>query len=132
MLPLQLHERSGLPFYRQIVDQIADLIRSGQLPAGARLPSVRELCEQLAVSLITGRRAYSDLEAAGLIEVRQGEGSFVRERMDKADVAAAHQDAEAGLVAAVARARQLGLAEGRILEIVSVSLESHVGGSHER
>ena len=67
ILDLQLSNASGVPFYRQIVDQMADMIRAGILEPGARLASVRELALQLQVSLITVRRAYADLEAAGLI-----------------------------------------------------------------
>ncbi len=56
-LPLQLSAASGVPFYRQVVDQISALVRSGQLAPGTRMPSVRELAAQLMVSLITVRRA---------------------------------------------------------------------------
>ena len=72
-----LSNASGVPFYRQIVDQMADMIRAGTLDPGSRLASVRELALQLQVSLITVRRAYADLEAAGLIVRRQGQGTFV-------------------------------------------------------
>ena len=68
-LLVELSDASGLPFYRQIVDQLAELIRSGRLSPGSRLPSVRDLAGQLMVSLITTRRAYADLEAAGLIVI---------------------------------------------------------------
>src|SRR5512143_4223261 len=76
-LPIRLSQASGVPFYRQIVDQLGGLIRSGQLPPNTRLPSFRELAPRLLVSLITVRRAYADLEAAGLIVSRHGQGTFV-------------------------------------------------------
>ena len=106
-LPIQLSDASGVPRYRQIVDQVSHLIRSGQLEGGSRLPSVRELSGHLLVSLITTRRAYSDLEAAGLIERRQGQGTFVASTGAVRE--AALDEARDGLVEAVARARQLGL-----------------------
>ena len=108
-LPITLSQASGVPFYRQIVDQTADLIRSGQLEAGAQLPSVRELAAQLLVSLITVRRAYSDLENAGLIVLRQGYGTYVADDVVAASRGQALSDARAGLAAAVGRARRLGL-----------------------
>ncbi len=74
---VRLSEASGVPFYKQIVDQLAEQIRSGALPAGSPLPSVRELSASLLVSLITTRRAYSDLENLGLVVLRQGQGTFV-------------------------------------------------------
>ncbi len=83
-LPMSLSEATGVPFYRQVVDQVAELIRSGQLTAGSRLPSVRDLSRELLVSLITVRRAYADLEAAGLILRRQGQGTFVCEDVEAA------------------------------------------------
>jgi GntR family transcriptional regulator len=109
-LPIHLSQASGVPFYRQIVDQLAGLIRSGQLPPNTRLPSFRELAPQLLVSLITVRRAYADLEAAGLLVRRQGQGTFVAEESEttsrrKQALAEARELVES----AVVRARQLGL-----------------------
>ena len=109
MRPLQLSAASGVPFYRQIVDQVSAQVRSGELPPGATLPSVRQLSTDLLVSLITVRRAYADLEAAGLIVRRQGQGTFVTDAVDAAAREAALAEARAGLTAAVHRARRLGL-----------------------
>ena len=83
-LTIQLSDASGVPYYRQIVDQVALLIRSGQLPPNALLPSVRELAKQLLVSLITVRRSYADLEAQGFIVRRQGHGTYVSGKARKA------------------------------------------------
>jgi GntR family transcriptional regulator len=83
-IPIELSQTSGIPFYRQIVDQIAMLIRSGELAPGAQLPSVRDLASQILVSLITVRRAYSDLDAAGLITRRQGYGTYVSDQVTAA------------------------------------------------
>jgi GntR family transcriptional regulator len=104
-----LSDASGVPFYRQIVDQIAQFIRSGQLPPSAQLPSVRDLAGQLLVSLITVRRAYADLEAAGLIVRRQGQGTFVAEQVETASREQALTEARALLSDALAQARRLGL-----------------------
>lgn len=108
-LPIRLSQASGVPFYRQIVDQIADLVRSGQLPPDSQLPSFRELAPSLLVSLITVRRAYADLEAAGLIVRRQGQGTFVASEVDGASRKQAVAEARRILAAAVHRSRQLGL-----------------------
>jgi GntR family transcriptional regulator len=108
-LQLELVQGSGLPFYRQLIDQIAAHIRSGRLPAGERLPSVRDLARQVVVSLITVRRAYSELEGAGLIERRQGQGTFVAEGVGAKAQARALADAEEVLRSAVQRAELLGL-----------------------
>jgi GntR family transcriptional regulator len=117
-LPLQLSEASGVPFYRQVVDQVAQLIRAGQLPPGTRLPSVRDLSRHLLVSLITVRRSYADLEAAGLIVRRQGQGTFVADDVETASRARSLQDAKAQLATAIANARRLGLRGSSLREFV--------------
>jgi len=108
-LPIRLSDATGVPFYRQVVDQVAELIGSGQLPAGSRLPSVRELSKDLLVSLITIRRSYADLEAAGLILRRQGQGTFVAEDVTSASRKRSLSEARNLLAESIARARQLGL-----------------------
>lgn len=68
---------SDKPIYEQISSQIKNAILSGELTTGTALPSIRALASDLHVSVITTKRAYSDLEALGFIETRQGKGSFV-------------------------------------------------------
>ncbi|TMV51516.1 FadR family transcriptional regulator [Paenibacillus mesophilus] len=68
--------------YEQIADQIKDQIVSGKLPPGHKLPSTRELTERYQVGRSTMREALSMLKAMGLIEIRQGEGCFVRSMDD--------------------------------------------------
>jgi DNA-binding FadR family transcriptional regulator len=74
-VPLQAVEPRRL--YRQIADQIAQLISSGEFPAGARLPAERELASSLGVSRASVREAIISLEMGGLVEVRVGTGIFV-------------------------------------------------------
>ena len=68
---------SDKPIYEQISTQIKNAILSGELATGQALPSIHSLASDLHVSVITTKRAYSDLEALGFIETRQGKGSFV-------------------------------------------------------
>lgn len=65
--------------YEQIVDQIGQLVAEGQLKPGDRLPSERELVERFQVSRASIREAISALEMMGLIEVRSGEGTYIRQ-----------------------------------------------------
>lgn len=65
--------------YEQIVDQIGKLVAEGQLKPGDRLPSERELVERFQVSRASIREAISALEMMGLIEVRSGEGTYIRQ-----------------------------------------------------
>ncbi len=128
-LPIQLSEASGLPYYRQIVDQIGQLIRSGQLAPGATLPSVRDLAGELLVSLITTRRAYADLEAAGLIIRKQGYGTFVAEEIQMASHDQAVASTRARLLELVGEARRMGLADDEIERLLTETLCE--GGHHD-
>jgi GntR family transcriptional regulator len=65
------------PMYKQITDQIKEAIASGTLQKEAKLPSIREMAQDLKISEITIKRAYSDLENDGFIITRSGLGSFV-------------------------------------------------------
>ncbi len=68
---------SDKPIYEQISSQIKEAILAGDLEEGQALPSIRSLANDLHVSVITTKRAYSDLESLGFIETVQGKGSFV-------------------------------------------------------
>ena len=74
-MPLQAVEPKRL--YRQIADQLAKLIASGEFPSGSRLPAERELAASLGVSRASVREAIISLEMGGLVEVRVGTGIFV-------------------------------------------------------
>ncbi len=123
-LPVQLSDASGVPYYRQIVDQVTLAVRTGQLEPGARLPSVRDLAGQLVVSLITIRRAYADLEAAGRIVRRQGQGTFVAENVAATSPRQARLEVAVKLGEVVAHARRLGLDATEIRSLLDRSLQS--------
>ncbi len=74
---LDIDHRSGVPIYRQVVDQIRRQIIAGQLPEGEQLISVRELAAQLKVNPMTVSKAYALLENEGLLERRRGVGLFI-------------------------------------------------------
>ncbi len=126
-LPIRLSQASGVPFYRQIEDQLAGLIRSGQLAPNSRLPAYRELAPQLLVSLITVRRAYADLEAARLIVCRQGQGTFVAAEIETASRKQALAEARTLLAVALTRARQLGLRGDALRTFVDRLLARNLG-----
>ena len=123
VLSLDLSEASGIPYYRQIVDQVAEMIRSGRLGPGTRLPSVRDLASQTMVSLITIRRSYADLEAAGLIQRRQGQGTFVADEIARASREQALSEVRQVLTEAVTRAGRLGLSKDDIRSLMNKTLD---------
>lgn len=68
---------SSKPIYEQITSQIKNMIINGELKEGTALPSMRILAKELRISVITTKRAYTDLERDGFIETVTGKGSFV-------------------------------------------------------
>jgi GntR family transcriptional regulator len=72
---LDLH--TGVPVYRQLIDQVRAGIASGALAAGDQLPTVRQLAVDLAINPNTVMRAYRELELGGLLETHQGTGTFI-------------------------------------------------------
>jgi GntR family transcriptional regulator len=74
---LKIDPAAATPIWKQIEDEVRRRVASGQLRAGAAIPSVRELSKSLRVNPATVSKAYQRLTEAGLLEVRRGEGTFV-------------------------------------------------------
>ena len=74
---IKTDQSNGIPIYKQIGDCIQNAVDSGILPAGYKLPTVRELAEEINISTGTVKHAYEYLEQLGVIEMIQGKGSFV-------------------------------------------------------
>jgi GntR family transcriptional regulator len=77
MINFVLDPKTGIPFYRQIIDQIKYGIASGNLKAGEQLPTVRALAVELKVNLNTITKAYKELEIQNILETQQGSGTFI-------------------------------------------------------
>jgi|SRR5580700_682412 GntR family transcriptional regulator len=77
---LKLDLRSGVPVYRQIIDQVRGGIAAGTLTAGDQLPTVRQLAVDLAINPNTVLRAYRELELGGALETHQGTGTFISDK----------------------------------------------------
>ena len=75
-----IDNRSALPIYDQVFNQIKNHILSGELRTDEPLPSIRSLARDLRISVVTTRRAYEELEKEGLIYTVAAKGSFVAER----------------------------------------------------
>jgi GntR family transcriptional regulator len=77
MIKFQLDPKAGIPFYRQIIDQIRFGIATGTLAVGEQLPTVRGLAVELKVNLNTVAKAYKELEIQKILETQQGTGTFI-------------------------------------------------------
>lgn len=83
----RLDLKSGVPAYRQIIDQVLGGIAAGSLAGGFQLPTVRQLAVDLTVNPNTVMRAYRELEIRGILETQQGTGTFVSQKKVKRDEA---------------------------------------------
>jgi DNA-binding transcriptional regulator YhcF (GntR family) len=110
--------------YEQVRAQIADQARSGALPVGYRLPTVRGLAEQLGLAANTVAKAYRALESDGVIETRGRNGTFVAPAGE-----AAEREAAAAAQAYAQRVRRLGLDESTAREVVQDAIRAAYGSS---
>lgn len=101
------------PMYLQIVEQITSKVLLGDWPAQMALPSIRELAADTQVSVITVKRAYAELEQAGVITTHAGRGSFVSAQPDLQQQLQQQELAQL-LSTAVSLARQLQLTDAEL------------------
>ncbi|HCF95382.1 MAG TPA: GntR family transcriptional regulator [Verrucomicrobia bacterium] len=77
MIAFVLDPKSGVPFYRQIIDQVQCAIADGRLETGSQLPTVRQLAVDLKINPNTVARAYQELEIRGIVSTQMGSGTFI-------------------------------------------------------
>jgi DNA-binding transcriptional regulator YhcF (GntR family) len=111
---IHISQTDERPMYLQIMEQIRQRIAAGDWSAGKELPSIRALAAGIAVSVITVKRAYLELESEGVIVTRHGKGSFVA---DVNGLAGELQEEKLDehLQAATGIARGLGLTEDELV-----------------
>ena len=113
---LLLDTHSGMPVYRQIMDQVRGGVASGSLKPGDQLPTVRQLAVDLAINPNTVVRAYRELELGGLLETHQGTGTFISEqKMKRSDAERERQLAQI-VTDCVARAGAAGFTVDELRE----------------
>ena len=111
---IDLH--SGVPVYRQLIDQVRGGIASGALTAGDQLPTVRQLAVDLEINPNTVMRAYRELELGGVLESHQGTGTFIANK--KIERSSAERDRQLTQLAGefAARVGAAGLALEDLIE----------------
>jgi|SRR5580692_8456670 GntR family transcriptional regulator len=115
---LHLNPQSGLPIYRQMLQQLRERIASGQIPAEAQLPSVRDLSAELHINPLTVGKVYQILEREGLVEFRRGQGTFVTRGRKPASVAEQKKLIQPAIDQVVSEAIHLGIDESSLQHFI--------------
>jgi GntR family transcriptional regulator len=124
MLHFQINLQSGLPVYRQLMDQIKYYAVSGILPVGAQLPSIRELARALTVNPTTVVKAYTELEHEGIIQVRQGKGAFLADTAPARSEAACEESLRNLARQLALEATQMGASQQQVLRLVGEEMRT--------
>ncbi len=114
---------SPLPIYEQITQQVKQAILTGEVAAGAALPSIRQLARDLRVSVITTTRAYNDLARDGFIVSVPGKGAFVQPVNSDLIREQVLVELEAALGELVTRARLVGLTRDDLTAMLAAALD---------
>lgn len=122
-MQILISHNSKEPIYEQIVNQIKKSILAAEVPAGFALPSMRNMAKDLEVSVITTKRAYEELEKAGLIYSVVGKGSFVAEQNVEMMKERKQKIIESQLSEAIANCKEIGLQLNDIQQLVTLLYE---------
>jgi GntR family transcriptional regulator len=128
---LSISNRSSEPLYEQLKTQIRNAIISGELLPDEQLPTIRELAQNLKVSVITTTRAYSDLEAEGFVVNRQGKGCFVLPLSKGVIRETALSKIGEYLSLAVTEAKRGKVSESEFLETLKIIMSEENYGEHD-
>ena len=121
----EINPNSGVPIYRQIVDQVHAMIAGGLLREGDLLPSVRHVATAAAVNPMTVSKAYSRLETESIVRRVRGTGMQILAPSQNGSLDERKQQFRITLEPAIHRARQLGLDSEQIREVLSNLLQDH-------
>ncbi len=123
LIPFEIHPSSGVPIYRQLIDQVHALIAGGKLLEDDLLPSVRQVAAAAAINPMTVSKAYSRLEAEGVVHRQRGQGMRVAKPKPLGTLAERQQQFRQLVQPALHRALQLGLTEPETQEVLNTLLQ---------
>ncbi len=114
-MEFRIDNKSGVPFYRQIIEQVKFAMARGDLQPGNQLPTVRQLAVDLSINPNTVIRAYRQMEIEGLLETHQGSGTFVGDRKTDVDDLERQRMLDQIITEMLARASSYGLSFEEVL-----------------
>jgi DNA-binding transcriptional regulator YhcF (GntR family) len=112
----RLDTHSGVPAYRQIIDQVAGGIATGALQSGDQLPTVRQLAVDLSINPNTVIRSYRELEIRGVLETQQGTGTFISQKKVEHDGAERQRQLTQLVTEFMARAGSAGFTVEQVIQ----------------
>lgn len=113
-----LDPASGVPFYRQIIQQIEQAILARKLEPGDRLPTIRALAIELKINPNTIAKAYGELEIRGIVTTQVGSGTYVSDKRIDMEEAERTKKAEAAVARFIRDMEALGIDRAAMLEMV--------------
>jgi GntR family transcriptional regulator len=120
----RLDEHSGVPVYRQLIDQVQAATATGVLRPGDQLPTIRGVAVELAINPNTVSRAYREMELRGMLDTQQGTGTFIAVRPVERSEPERQRQRSQLVMEFVARAGAAGFTVGELLEALQA-----LGGS---
>ncbi|MCL2556029.1 MAG: GntR family transcriptional regulator [Firmicutes bacterium] len=118
-----ISNKSGLPIYEQIKEQIKAAIICDEIKEGEILPSIRSLAQDLKISVITTMRAYTDLEQEGFVSSMQGKGYFVLPKDSEHIKEQKLREIELHFYDAIAASKIIGLPNDELIQVLKILLE---------
>ena len=122
-----IRNSSDIPIYEQVEEQIKEAILSDEIHEGDMLPSIRQLAEELKISVVTTTRAYSELEQEGYIYTVQGKGCFVAPMDSSLIREQLLRKVEEGFNAAISAARIAKMSHEELREVFEFTLRGSEG-----
>ena len=124
MLAIQINPHSGVPVYRQIIDQVKFMVSGGALSKGDQLPSIRDLARQLTINPTTIAKAYEIMANEGLVEKQAGKGVFITDFSKALNKAEKEQKIRELARQLVVEANQMGLTSGVIMRLIGEEMDN--------
>jgi GntR family transcriptional regulator len=123
MIEFRLNDRSGVPTYLQLVQQVRQAVRLGVLQPGDQLPTVKEVVGTLAINPNTVLKAYRELDHEGIVEARRGQGTFVSRRLTPT-APAGYTALQTALLRWIEQARAAGLDEDDVSALAAATVQA--------
>jgi GntR family transcriptional regulator len=124
MIEFHLDPRSGIPTYRQLVQQVKQALQVGLLQPGDQLPKVKDVVAKLVINPNTVLKAYRQLDIEGIVEGRRGQGTFIAANPSRPAPLENHETVQRALVRWMESARKAGLDEEAIAALFATTLRA--------